>query len=86
MTSCADVLVTLDFEMEDSKKPPTQRLAVNAHGSRPKIVFYTGEVEAQAATQGFSIGLFNCPQLKEGSECGVFTGRYVEEVGLFSRC
>lgn len=71
MTDRADILVALDVEMEDAKKPPTQLLTVNAQAPCPKIVFYAGEVEAQAATQGFGVGFFDCPQFKEGSRSGV---------------
>ena len=46
MTSCTDILVALNFEMEDAKKPPTQRLTVNLQGPCSKIIFYAREVEA----------------------------------------
>lgn len=74
MTGCANILVALDFKMEYAKKPPAQRLTVNAQGLCPKVVFHAGEVEAQAATQGFGVGFFDCPQFKEGSKSGVLVG------------
>jgi len=46
MTSRTDILIALNFEMEDAKKPPAQRLTVNVQGPCPKIVFYAGEVKA----------------------------------------
>lgn len=46
MTSRTDIVVALNFEMKDAKKPPTQRLTVDAQDPCPKIVFYAGEIKA----------------------------------------